>query len=74
MNESTVEANVQSLCDGGLLMQVTCSFFYASLLISWINGFDFMAVLIVELQLAPVGWKQPCNLCRRRSWWYKASN
>jgi hypothetical protein len=50
MNDSTVEANVQSLCDGGLLMQVTYYFFYTLLLISWINGFDFMMVLIVELQ------------------------
>jgi len=50
MNDSIVEANVQSLCDGGLLMQVTCAFFYTLLLISWINGFNFMAVLIVELQ------------------------
>lgn len=31
MNDSAIEANVQSLCDGGLLMQVTCSFFYAQL-------------------------------------------
>ena len=50
MNDSAIEANVQSLCDGGLLMQVPCSFFY-DLLKHLMHAFKVMSlsVLIVEL-------------------------
>ena len=50
MNDSTVEANVQSLCDGGLLMQVTSSFlcFIINQLDKW---FRFLIVKLQWLQL-----------------------
>jgi len=49
MNDSAVEANVQSLCDGGLLMQVPCSFFYDLLILLLPSELMSLSVLIVEL-------------------------